>query len=70
MDRSAANWAAELAKLRGQLGQCNPDAPLVATGNLSGTFAWTCERGKLDGQILLAPTNPPTLQALRFAPRP
>ena len=43
--------------------------PMFATGNLSATFRWTCEKGLIDGQILLAPTNPPTLQALRFAPR-
>ena len=66
MDRSAENWAAEFAQLRAQTGPCNHDGPLVATGALSGRFTWTCERARLEGQLLLAPTNPPTIQALRF----
>jgi len=66
MDRSAENWASELALLRAQAGECSADAPVTATGILSGTFAWTCARGRLEGQILLAPTNPPTIQSLRL----
>ena len=70
MDRSAANWARELASLKAQLGNCPTAEPIHVTGNLSANFRWNCERGLLDGQILLAPTNPPTLQALRFAAKP
>jgi len=66
MDRSAENWAAELARLREQTGPCNHDGPLVATGALSGRFTWTCERARLEGQLLLAPTTPPTIQAFRL----
>jgi CubicO group peptidase (beta-lactamase class C family) len=66
MDRSAENWARELARLKGEVGECATDAPITATGALAGRFQWTCERGRLDGQLLLAPTNPPTIQALRF----
>lgn len=69
MDRSAANWAAEFASIKQQLGRCTSAEPLFATGALSTSFRWNCERGKLDGQILLAPTNPPTLQALRLRPQ-
>jgi hypothetical protein len=68
MDRSAENWARELARLRAQTGDCRTDAPITPTGGLSGRFQWTCERGQLRGELLLAPTNPPTIQALRFAP--
>ncbi len=70
MDRSAENWAAEFARLRAQTGPCNDDGPLVATGALSGRFTWTCERARLEGQLLLAPTDPPTIQALRFSVAP
>ena len=70
MDRSAAVWAAELTRIQQQIGRCTSAEPLFATGALSTSFRWNCERGKLDGQILLAPTNPPTLQALKFTPRP
>lgn len=70
MDRSAENWAKEFARIKGLVGACATAEPLAPTGNLSTGFRWNCEKGKLDGQILMAPTNPPTIQALRFAPRP
>ena len=70
MDRSAENWARELARLRAQTGDCRTDSAITPTGALSGTFSWTCERGRLNGQLLLAPTNPPTIQALRLQPMP
>ena len=70
MDRSAGAWAAELRRIQQQIGSCTSAEPLFATGALSTSFRWNCERGKLDGQILLAPTNPPTLQSLRLTPRP
>ena len=40
--------------------------PPVARGALGALFRLNCERGKLDGQILLAPTHPLTVQALRL----
>lgn len=64
MDRSDANWTAEFARLAGQAGSCRSDSAIVATGALSGTFAWTCQRGVINGALLLAPTNPPTIQSL------
>jgi serine-type D-Ala-D-Ala carboxypeptidase/endopeptidase len=67
MDRSAANWRTEFARLRGLVGACPRAEPLTATGALSATFRWNCQKGMLDGQILLAPTTPVTLQALRFS---
>lgn len=70
LDRSAENWAREFARINGLVGDCTTAEPLAPTGNLSTAFRWNCAKGKLDGQILLAPTNPPTIQALRFAPRP
>jgi CubicO group peptidase (beta-lactamase class C family) len=72
MDRSAENWAAEFARLKAQTGTCQTMAPIDPTGALSTNFRWICERGQLHGQILLAPTNPPTIQALRLrvAPNP
>ena len=69
-DRSAENWAAEFRRIQQQIGSCTSAEPLFTTGALSTSFRWNCRRGKLDGQILLAPTNPPTLQSLRLTPRP
>ncbi len=66
MDRSAENWARELARLKAETGGCETASPITPTGMLSGTFTWTCARGTLRGQLLLAPTSPPTIQALRF----
>ena len=57
---------AELARLKSEVGDCATDAPITATGALAGRFQWPCERGRIDGQLLLAPTHPPTIQALRL----
>lgn len=70
MDRSDANWAKEFARIKALVGECQTAEPLAPSGNLSTAFRWNCAKGKLDGQILLAPTNPPTIQALRFVPQP
>jgi D-alanyl-D-alanine-carboxypeptidase/D-alanyl-D-alanine-endopeptidase len=68
MDRSVANWSRELARLKTEVGECRTDAPIVATGALTGEFTWACDRGRLAGQLLLAPTSPPAIQALRLNP--
>lgn len=70
MDRSPENWAKEFARIKGLVGECATAEPLAPSGNLSTGFRWNCAKGKLDGQILLAPTTPPSIQALRFLPQP
>ncbi|MEO6213846.1 MAG: serine hydrolase domain-containing protein, partial [Vicinamibacterales bacterium] len=67
LDRSAEGWARELAGLKAQVGNCETKAPIVATGALSGDFMWRCERGRLKGSLLLAPTRPPRIQWLSLA---
>jgi len=66
MDRSAENWRAEFARLKARVGDCDTAAPVEATGALSGRFSWRCDRGRIDGQLLLAPTAPAGIQALRL----
>jgi hypothetical protein len=66
MDRSEESWTRELARLEGEAGACRTDAPIVATGTLTGRFTWKCEHAELEGTLLLAPTDPPKIQALRF----
>lgn len=66
MDRSAENWAKEMAKLKTQVGECATVESFKADTAMSGTYRWTCERGQLDGQVLLAPTTPATIQAWRL----
>lgn len=67
LDRSAANWAAHLAGLKAAVGQCDTSPAIVPTGQLSGNFEWPCERGSIRGQLLLAPTRSPQIQALRLS---
>ncbi|WP_168454323.1 serine hydrolase domain-containing protein [Sphingopyxis microcysteis] len=66
LDRSAANWAAEFARLKSEVGDCPTAEPLNPTGAMSATFRLNCSKGQLDGALLLAPTTPATVQALRF----
>lgn len=66
MDRSAENWTAELARLKAEVGECPAAEPLAPTGAMSTAFRLNCDKGKLDGMLLLAPTAPATLQALRL----
>jgi CubicO group peptidase (beta-lactamase class C family) len=72
MDRSVENWRAVLGQLKGDAGACATDAPITPTGGLSGTYRWTCEKGVVEGRLLLAPTTPVTIQAInfRFTPTP
>ena len=72
LDRSVPVRERELAALKDQAGACGTDVPITPTGALSGTFSWTCEKGTIQGRVLLAPTTPPTFQAidLRFTPAP
>ena len=67
MDRSAENWRREFTRLRRETGACRTDPPIAPTGSLSGRFTWTCERASLQGDLLLAPTNPPSIQALHLS---
>lgn len=66
MDKSAENWVKDLAGLKSQVGECNAVEPLAPISAMAANFRLTCEKGQLDGNILLAPTMPITLQALRF----
>jgi CubicO group peptidase (beta-lactamase class C family) len=66
MDRSAENWAGKLAGTRSEVGTCDTTSPIVPTGAMSGTFRWTCQKGALEGTLLMAPTDPATIQAFRY----
>jgi len=67
MDRDADHWARDLASLKAQVGTCNTSAPIQPTGALSGRFTWTCATGRVRGDVLLAPTPTPQIQALSFS---
>ncbi len=67
LDRSAGNWAAELKRLKAETGACDTAAPIMPQGALSGRFQWQCATGRLNGQVLLAPTGSVQIQALRLS---
>jgi len=46
------------------VGTCETGMPIAPTGALSGDFTWRCERGRVRGQLLLAPTPTPRIQSL------
>jgi CubicO group peptidase (beta-lactamase class C family) len=62
LDRDVDGWSRELKKLKAGAGDCNTSAPVEPTGALSGDFTWRCTHGRLEGSLLLAPTQPPRIQ--------
>jgi hypothetical protein len=66
LDRDAEGWARDLAHLKAQAGNCDTSAAVEAGGALTGEFTWRCAHGRIHGSLELAPTIPPTIQALYF----
>jgi serine-type D-Ala-D-Ala carboxypeptidase/endopeptidase len=66
MDRSKPLWEKRLGEWKAQVGNCDTSTPLVANGNLSASFEWSCQKGKIKGSLLLAPTFETQIQSLSF----
>jgi len=66
MDRSDANWRKHLSDISAKSGACDVSPAIIATSKLSGRFSWTCAAGIVEGNVLLAPTSTPQIQALGF----
>jgi CubicO group peptidase (beta-lactamase class C family) len=64
MDRDAEHRARDFEALKADVGNCDTSGPPVPTGALSAEFTWRCERGRIRGDLLLAPTPAPRIQAL------
>lgn len=64
MDRDAEGWRRDLADLKRKVGDCDTTSAIKPTGALTGTFSWRCAHGRVEGNVLLAPTRPPRIQAL------
>jgi len=64
LDRDAEHWARDFASLKASVGACDTSAPITPAAALSGRFTWTCERGRINGSLLLAPTKEPRIQTL------
>lgn len=67
MDSDVDSWTKKLAALKAEVGACQTDTPVTATGNLSGSFTWRCDKGRIAGTILLAPTATAQLQEFKIA---
>ena len=62
---------AAIDALHAQVGACTPGRGFDRVENaLRGDWTMSCERGKLQVAITLAPTMPPTVQFLSVAPAP
>jgi len=70
MDRDAAGWAGDLAKLKKAVGDCDTTAAISATGALAGDFNWRCTHGRVTGSVLLAPTTPASIQQIKLETPP
>ena len=66
LDRDAAGWARDLAKLKAAVGDCDTSALPTASGALTGEFTWRCTHGRVKGSLELAPTQPPRIQLLNL----
>jgi hypothetical protein len=65
MDRSADRRRNEIAALTATVGACSPPSSFDVVENaLRGQWTMTCERGKLEVAVTLAPTMPPAVQFL------
>jgi len=63
LDRDAAGWSNELARLKSSVGDCDTNSTVEPTGALSGNYTWRCTHGRLSGSLSLTPTLPPRIQA-------
>ena len=65
LDRTKERRRAEIDALRASVGACTPGSGFDSVENaLRGRWTMTCERGKLQVAITLAPTMPPRVQYL------
>ena len=64
LDRSSKRWNAQLEAIARFAGRCEGKESLDAHGRLSGSFLWRCQRGRVFGQIVMAPVDPSAVQRL------
>jgi CubicO group peptidase (beta-lactamase class C family) len=71
LDQTKDRRRAEIERLRAPVGACTPGSGFDNVENaLRGSWTMTCEKGKLEVSITLAPTMPPTVQYLSVRPTP
>jgi CubicO group peptidase (beta-lactamase class C family) len=71
LDRSKDRRRRDIDDLLAKVGECSlPDRFDFVENALRGNWTLTCERGKLQVAITLAPTMPPTVQLMAIRPAP
>jgi CubicO group peptidase (beta-lactamase class C family) len=71
LDRTKERRRAEIDTLRASVGACTPGSGFDSVENaLRGRWTMSCERGKLQVAMTLAPTMPPRIQYLEIRPAP
>ncbi len=71
LDQSKDRRRAEIERLRATAGACTTGSGFESVENaLRGQWTMSCERGKLEVAITLAPTMPPKVQFLSVRPAP
>jgi hypothetical protein len=66
LDTPIAEQRGRIDSLKKQMGACRAPTAVEAENWLRGTFRMPCERGTVHVIFTLAPTQPPTVQYLRF----
>ena len=71
LDQTKDRRRAEIERLRAGVGACTPGSSFDSVENaLRGSWTMSCEKGKLEVSITLAPTLPPKVQFLSVRPAP
>jgi len=71
LDVSKDRRRADIDRVRGSFGACTMPAAFGFVENaLRGGWTMSCERGRLQIAMTLAPTMPPKVQSLRVLPAP
>ncbi len=68
LDTAAEERRKDIEKVKADIGECREAGEVQPENLLRGRFRMPCERGWVDVIFTLAPTMPPKLQYLRFAP--
>lgn len=66
MDFPAAERRKEIAAVQDRVGKCEAPGEVEPENWLRGEFRMNCEKGQVVASFTLAPTQPPTVQMLRF----
>ena len=71
LDQSKDRRRAEIERVRAAVGACTPGSGFDSVENaLRGSWTMSCEKGRLEVAITLAPTLPPKVQYLSVRPAP